>query len=98
MITPDEVRHLAALARISITDEEVAVFVKEIDAILSYVGKVKDLAAQASSEPEFSPRVNVFRKDEVTNQPDQYTEALLREMPSTEGRFLKVKKIIGDKA
>jgi Asp-tRNA(Asn)/Glu-tRNA(Gln) amidotransferase C subunit len=39
-------------------------------------------------------RFNVFRADEVTNQPDQYTEALLAEMPQTSGRLMKVKKIL----
>jgi aspartyl-tRNA(Asn)/glutamyl-tRNA(Gln) amidotransferase subunit C len=94
-MTIDEVKHLATLARIELSEEEAAAFTKEMSAILEYVSTVQDIAGEGlSTEPTVGLHHNIFRKDEVTNAPGEYTEALLKEMPATEGRFMVVKKIL----
>lgn len=91
----EEVVHLAKLARIELGQNEIDVFTEEMSAILAYVSEVKDIAGEVSGgEPKPGARYNVFRKDEVTNKADDYTDALLAEMPKTEGRFMVVKKIL----
>ena len=91
----EEIQHLAALARIRLSDEEVTQFETELSSIVQYVSAVQSLASdEDASEPELGVRYNVFRKDEVTNEPDQYTDAALQEMPQTSGRFMEVKKIL----
>ena len=94
-MTREEILHLATLSRIALTEDEVVRFTNELSAILSYVGTVQELAGdEAPSEPLLGDRHNIFRQDVVTNEPDAYTEAILNEMPETEGRYLKVKKIL----
>jgi aspartyl-tRNA(Asn)/glutamyl-tRNA(Gln) amidotransferase subunit C len=90
----EEVMHLARLARIAITEDEATQFTTEIDAILSYVGDVQAVVGTDAVEPTVGPVHNVFREDVVTNQPNQYTDTLLAAMPETDGRFMKVKKIL----
>lgn len=90
----DDVLRLAHLARIAVTDEEATQLTNEIDAILEYVGAVTDVAGTDTVTPNVGAVHNVFRTDEVTNEPNQYTEALLAAMPETDGRFMKVKKIL----
>lgn len=91
----EEVKHLATLARIELSDKEIAVFTDEISAVLDYVSQIKDIVGDnATSEKKVGPVHNVFRKDEVTNTPNQYTEDILNEMPEKEGRFMVVKKIL----
>lgn len=90
----DEVLHLAHLARIAVTDEEAERFTNEIDAIVSYVGTVTNVATDAPEQPTVGAVHNVFRADEVTNEPDQYTDTFLQAMPETDGRFMSVKKIL----
>jgi len=91
----EEIEHLASLARIKLTDAEIEKFPEELSAIVSYVSVVSDIVSDANdSTSQFGPRYNVFRQDVVTNKPDEYTEAILAEMPSKEGRFLSVKKIL----
>ncbi len=90
----EEILHLASLARIRLTEEELSSFENELSSIVEYISAVKDIAGQADIQPELTPRYNVFRKDIITNEPNQYTEDLLKEMPDTEGRFLRVKKIL----
>jgi len=89
----DEVRHLAQLAQLAITDHEVTKFTSEIDAILAYVGVVSEVAGE-STPPMVGAVHNVFRDDEVTNQAGEYSEALLAVAPERDGRFIKVKKIL----
>ena len=91
----DEVKHLANLARIELSPAEIEAFTKEMSAILAYVSQVKDIVdAGVKKAPTVGLRHNIFRKDEITNLPDQYTEAILAEMPKTEGRYMVVKKIL----
>ncbi len=92
----EEVLRLADLARIALREDEVVRFPEELDAILAYVGQVNEMVSIAEVRKEVGSVSNVFRADTITNTPDQYTAALLAEMPETEGRFLKVKKILNN--
>lgn len=92
----EDVKHLAALARIELSPTEVESFTTEMSAILDYVSAVKDIAGDLNTDPQVGVRHNVFRADVVTNEPDSYTADLLKEMPNTEGRFMVVKKILNN--
>lgn len=91
----EEITHLANLARIRLTDEEVSALETDLSSIVSYVSTVTEIATEGGEEePELTPRFNIFRQDEITNEPGQYTQVILQEMPATEGPFMKVKKIL----
>ena len=90
-----DVEHLARLARIRLTESEMEELPAQLSSIVSYVGVVSDIAADdIDAKPQVGAVYNVFRQDEVTNEPDQYTKDILAEMPHTEGRYMKVKKIL----
>ncbi len=89
-----EIKHLASLSRIRITDAEAQDLKQDIDAVLAYVSVVSEITSTDDITPKVGARYNVFRKDEVTNEPGSYTEVLLREAPAREGDYLKVKKIL----
>lgn len=92
MITKEDIKNLADLARIEIGDAEAEGLTTQIDSILGYVGQIKDSTGDLSS---VIPKLrNVMREDLVTNTPDLYTEKLLNNAPSRLGRLLKVKKIL----
>lgn len=92
----EDIEHLATLARIKVTEAESEVLRDELSSIVSYVSTVSAIAGDETDvAPQPGARFNVFKSDEVTNEPDQYTEALLQEMPEREGRYLVVKKILG---
>jgi aspartyl-tRNA(Asn)/glutamyl-tRNA(Gln) amidotransferase subunit C len=91
----EDITHLASLARIEMTDQELDTFVTDLSQIVDYVSTVSDIAAdEADTAPVVGARYNVLRPDEVTNDPDQFTESILREMPNTQGRSMAVKKIL----
>ncbi|MDE2037760.1 MAG: Asp-tRNA(Asn)/Glu-tRNA(Gln) amidotransferase subunit GatC [Patescibacteria group bacterium] len=94
MITAAELEHLAALARISLTDGDKESLAKEFDAILGYVDQLKKADAALDAEGRVGTVKNVARPDEARPVSAESRERLLAEAPDREGDFIAVKKII----
>lgn len=94
-LTRDDVLKLARLARLTITDEEIEKYRKELSEILGYVeqlSKVDVTGLQPTTQ--VTGLKNVMREDEVSDygaSPDD----LLRIVPDTQDRHIKVKRMIG---
>jgi aspartyl-tRNA(Asn)/glutamyl-tRNA(Gln) amidotransferase subunit C len=80
-ISREEVLHVARLARLALTDEEVERFREQLSAILDAVGKVSELDLEGvppTSHPldlvnvlaEDVPRPSLSRDDALANAPD----------------------------
>lgn len=93
MVTPDDVKKLAALARIRVDDADLEKFTSEFDAVLAYVGQLEtvNVAAAADGKP---PVRTVMRADGEPHASGAYTEKLAAQFPSREGDALSVKQII----
>ena len=92
----EDIAHLAILARIELSEQELQNLEGELSSIMSYVSVISQMASDdADMTPVLGARHNIFRADEVTNEADEYTADLLAQMPRTEGRYMKVKKILG---
>lgn len=89
-----DIEHLAALARIRLNDTELEQLATELPAIVEYISVISDLTADAAAEPSVGVRHNILREDVVTNEPEEYTADIIKEMPHSDGRFLAVKKIL----
>jgi aspartyl-tRNA(Asn)/glutamyl-tRNA(Gln) amidotransferase subunit C len=66
-LTREEVRHVAKLARLSLNEEEVDPFTRQLNDILVYVEKLQEV--DTSGVPAMAhvvPVFNVFREDDVT--------------------------------
>ena len=94
-ITPDLVRHLASLARILVTDEEVEKLAGELGVIVDSVAAVnKAVGPEVVPTSHPIPMNNVFREDEVRPSLSQ-AEALSGAPDSADGRF-KVAAILDE--
>lgn len=92
----EDIAHLATLARLELTETELQALPAELSSIMSYVSVISDMASEdADMTPVLGARHNILRPDLVTNEADEYTTDLIAEMPRTEGRYLKVNKILG---
>jgi aspartyl-tRNA(Asn)/glutamyl-tRNA(Gln) amidotransferase subunit C len=92
----EDIAHLGKLARIELSEAELQKLEGELSSIVSYVSVISDIASDdVDMTPQLGARHNIFRADEVTNEPNEYTADLLAQMPRSEGRYMKVKKIIG---
>ncbi len=93
MATVEEVKKLAALARIKVGDAELEKFTREFDAILAYIGQLEKLELPKTGEEKPLLR-NIMREDSVPHEPLAYTEKLAEQFPAREGNALSVKQII----
>ena len=96
MISKKEVKHLAKLARIGLTEREVEKMQKEIASILDYFEKLKEIDI-TGIEPTSHAVVlkNVMRGDEKRKTTDQEEKTkLLSAAPETKDNYLKVKAIL----
>jgi aspartyl-tRNA(Asn)/glutamyl-tRNA(Gln) amidotransferase subunit C len=88
-ITREEVLHVARLARLELTEDEVERFTEQLSAILEAVAKVSELDL-SDVEPTAHPLdlVNVWAEDEP--RPSIALEEALANAPEREGGFFKV--------
>jgi len=94
-MTPDAVRHLAGLARIALSDEEVVRLAGELGAIVEAVESVQSVATDdvpPTSHPV--PLGNVFRDDVVGET--LTTEEASAGAPDHDGTRFRVTAILGE--
>jgi aspartyl-tRNA(Asn)/glutamyl-tRNA(Gln) amidotransferase subunit C len=94
-IDRQQVRKVAKLARLDLTEAEIEEFTGQLGAILEYVEKMNELDT-ATVEPlaHCLPIHNVFRADEIRESLG--TEQTLANAPQRDGPFFKVPKILED--
>jgi aspartyl-tRNA(Asn)/glutamyl-tRNA(Gln) amidotransferase subunit C len=94
-LTREEVLHVARLARLAFTDEEVDRFTAQLSAILDHAARVSEVAADDVPPTSHAlPLVNVLRED-VVGECLPPEKALSTAPEVEDGRF-KVPRIIED--
>jgi len=96
MISKEEVRHIAKLARLGLTEEEVEKFQKDLSPVLDYIEKLKKAEISGVEPMSHSVRVeNIKREDEVRvdSVSTDKAEKLLELSPDKKERHLKVKSV-----
>jgi aspartyl-tRNA(Asn)/glutamyl-tRNA(Gln) amidotransferase subunit C len=94
-IDAEQVRKVAKLARLALTEAEIEEFTGQIGAILGYVEKMNELdTAEVEPLAHCLPISNVLRPDEVHESLG--TEKTLANAPDSDGSFFKVPKILED--
>ena len=93
-LTREDVIRLAGLARISLTDDEVAEFSEELSAILQYVEQLSsvDVSGLAPTN-QVTGLTNVMREDEIKTYGYEPLD-LLKNVPQTQNHMLKVRRMI----
>lgn len=95
MATKEEVKKLAALARIRVEDSELEKFTSEFDAILAYIGQLEKLELPQGDALQNKPALrNVMRADGDPHASGEYTKKLVEQFPARSGDALSVKQII----
>ncbi|WP_298178889.1 Asp-tRNA(Asn)/Glu-tRNA(Gln) amidotransferase subunit GatC [Saccharomonospora sp.] len=94
-ISRDEVAHLAKLARMAVTEEELDVFAGRLDQILDAVAKVGEVASDDIPPMTHAvPLTNTFRDDEV--RPGLSQQEALSGAPAVEDGRFRVPRILGE--
>ncbi len=95
MLTPEEVRHVAMLARLGLTDEEVEMMRAQLAQVLDYIAMLSEVDTSAV-EPtaQVLAQSNVMRAD--TPHPSMPVDEVLRNAPRKEEAFFRVPAVLED--
>ena len=93
MISKEEVEHIAKLARLELTENEIEKMQKDMSEILGYFDLLKK-APKAKSQPAFAKAsAGEARKDEVLPRDAGLAEKLIASAPDKKDDYIKVKAI-----
>jgi aspartyl-tRNA(Asn)/glutamyl-tRNA(Gln) amidotransferase subunit C len=100
-VSLEDVRHVATLANLQLTAEELPRMARDLNAILGHIAQLNELdttdiapMAQVSEALGLTPALagESLRRDAVRPSVDRF--AVMQEAPETDGRFFKVPKVI----
>ena len=94
-ITEDNVRHVAKLSRLNLTEEEIHRFTEQLGAVLQHIDQLSEVDVE-NVEPLAHPMhvTNVLREDQ--EQAGWPNEAMLANAPDKDEPFFKVIKVLGE--
>lgn len=97
-----EIKKLANLARINMSEEEMIEVASDFDSILTYVDQIREISDKVPADFNEEDRKkysylrfgNIMREDIPTENRGEKADKIINEMPEEEDRFLKVKQIL----
>lgn len=95
-VSTDDVKKLAELSRLALSDAEVEKLRGEIESIVSYIDTVQKVPMPegVNASPHLDI-LNVMRADENPHVGGAFSEDIKAQFPEKSGDYLKVKKILG---
>ncbi len=84
MISKEEIKHIADLSMLNLTEEEIEKYTANMQDIVGFANKINEIDTAGVTESAFAlDTYNVFRKDEVRESFDR--DMLLKNAPSSNG-------------
>ena len=99
VMTLSDIKKLADLARIEMTDSEMKGLARDFDSILSYIKQIQEVSklgknALLHENPDNYLLRNVMREDVATNEAGLFKDSILANAPDTKDGYLRVKQIL----
>ena len=92
-ISRDEVVHIAKLADLNLSEQEIEGYTKDMQEILEFANMINNVNTEGMNETIGSnENCNVFRKDEVVTFENR--EILLKNAPSQDDGMFRIPKVI----
>ena len=88
-----DVRHVAKLARLALTDDEVELYGRQLESLMTHVADMRNLDTESvTATAQVIESRNVQRADEV--RPCLERDEVLAQAPQAQAGFFRVPKII----
>jgi len=91
-ITKKEVEHIAKLARLELTGEEIEKMQKELSEILDYFNLLKRTKTKGKISKVIKEK-KALRKDQIKSQPESVVKKLIEAAPDKKENHIKVKAV-----
>ena len=91
----EEVQHIANLARLELSEEEIEKYGSQLSDVLSYIDQLKEIDVM-DTEPtaQVTGLENVMREDVAEDWNEQEKQAALKQAPELEDNQYKVKRVL----
>ena len=94
-LTKKDVQHIAALARLELTNEELGAYGGQMSQVLDYMEELKEVdVTNVEPTAQIAGMINAAREDVADEWPDDEVESALGQAPSREGKYIKVKRVL----
>lgn len=87
-----DIKALAALARVAVSDAELAELEQELPAILGFVNEIQAVGAELTKTP--GELFNVMRSDTNAYEPGTFTDDLLKAAPLVRDNRVEVHQVV----
>lgn len=91
-LTREEVLHVAHLARIDVTEEDINKYKIQLKQILDEINRINELDVDGDILISPTDNKNVYRKDEGINEDVD----VLRNAPKKSGNYIEIKRFVND--
>ncbi|MFO7841003.1 MAG: Asp-tRNA(Asn)/Glu-tRNA(Gln) amidotransferase subunit GatC [Fidelibacterota bacterium] len=92
-ISREEVKHIASLARLKLSEEEITLYSRQLSDIITYVDKLKELNVDdVKTMSHVLDMVNVLREDK--GLPSLSRKDVMKNAPSHDDENFKVPRVI----
>ena len=92
-----DIRHVARLARLALTDDEIATFAPQLGSLMTHVDALAQLDTdRVPATAQVVPSRNVQRDDVLRPETMLSRQAALANAPQTQGPYFRVPRIIAE--
>ena len=91
-LTREEVLHVAHLARIDVTEEDINKYKIQLKQILDEINRINELDVDGDIHISPTDNKNVYSKDEGINEDVD----VLRNAPKKSGNYIEIKRFVND--
>jgi aspartyl-tRNA(Asn)/glutamyl-tRNA(Gln) amidotransferase subunit C len=92
-----DIRHVARLARLALTDDEIATFAPQLGSLMAHVDAMAQLDTEhVAATAQVIPSRNVQRADAIRPETILSREAALANAPQVQGPYFRVPRIIAE--
>ncbi len=94
-IAKEKIKHIADLARLELSDEELKKYGSQLAQVLDYIDQLQEVDT-SNTEPtaQVTGLINIVREDEVIEWDNEEKKESLNQAPELEGNQVKVKRVL----
>jgi aspartyl-tRNA(Asn)/glutamyl-tRNA(Gln) amidotransferase subunit C len=94
-LTKEQIKHIADLARLDLTEKELKLYGSQLSEILEYINQLQAVdTTNVEPTAQVTGLENIFREDEVEDWDKKERKEALSQAPELENGQVKVKRIL----
>ena len=95
MLNKEDIKHIADLARLELSEEELELYGGQLSAVLEYINQLKEVdTTDVEPTAQVTGLENVWREDKIEPWREDEAQAALRQAPEIEDNQVKVRRVL----